>query len=132
VKIWEAQTGQEVQALPGRNGWPAAWAPDGRRLAVHVEADGQRRVAVYAVAPGENPAELRRHREEARALLWTADGQRLLLGGLSGTVVWDPDNGAELLKLPGTAHHLSWAPDGTLVVEGPAGRVFHEVTPLAP
>ena len=35
MKVWDAQTGQELLSLKGHSGWPAsvAFSPDGQRLA---------------------------------------------------------------------------------------------------
>jgi hypothetical protein len=87
VRVWDAQTGQELHTFRGHNNWvtTVAFSPDGTRL---VSGGVDHTVKVWDVASGQ---ELRtfRHESLVGTVAFSPDGMRLASGS-DGTVrVWD-------------------------------------------
>jgi hypothetical protein len=102
VRVWDAQTGQEVLALKGGGGI-VCFSPDGNRLASAASVcDAQTGQEVLAVKGGD-------------IRCFSPDGKRV--AGVSGgeVKVWDAQTGQEVLSLKGhTGGVLSvaFSPDG--------------------
>jgi WD40 repeat protein len=89
VKVWDAGSGRELQALAGHTG-PAgalAWGPDGRRV-VSAGLDGL--VKVWAPDMGQEVLSLRGPRPRIAAIAFGPGGGELLATHADGTVTaWD-------------------------------------------
>jgi WD40 repeat protein len=139
VKLWDAQTGQEIRTLTGHTGevTSVAFSPDGRRLASAggeskpFSADGKRpgpgdwTVKVWDLQTGKAILTLKGHAEGITSVAFSPDGKRLAsaaggrFGGEPGEVkVWDAQTGQEALTVKGLAHGV------TRVVFSPDGRRF--------
>ena len=115
VKVWDAQTGQELLSLQG--GRSVAFSPDGKRLA---SARLGRDVKVWDAQTGQETP----HLEGAHvAAPWrsarTASGWRVAVThpttGSSEIKVWDAQTGQELLTFQGSTGHVysvAFSPDG--------------------
>jgi eukaryotic-like serine/threonine-protein kinase len=110
VRIWDADTGQELRALGGHTSWviSVAYAPDGRRLA---SASWDQSVRIWDADTG---GELRVLRVDAarparvEAVAFHPDGRRLASASTDGTVrIWDADTGREVLALRGHAGRIN-------------------------
>jgi WD40 repeat protein len=131
VRLWNAESGQEVQPyyqdarLPMR---AAAFAPIGTQLAVGGD-DGVIRLRQgllcqkTGVGNGEPicldvPKRLQTSRSPIRSLAWSPDARYLASGSNDGSFsLWDPAQAQELLLTrpvqPGSAvHSLTWSPIG--------------------
>jgi WD40 repeat protein/tRNA A-37 threonylcarbamoyl transferase component Bud32 len=119
IKVWNAASGKEVctftESALGQS-WSAygqnflALSDNGNRLAFHLPPG---EVFILDVAKGKKLSKLSTRLFPGAPLLWSADGQRLLVG----TTVWDPVTGKSIATLSRTeteleATALSWSPDG--------------------
>jgi WD40 repeat protein/tRNA A-37 threonylcarbamoyl transferase component Bud32 len=91
VKVWDAQTGQELLSCKGRGN--VAFSPDGKRLASAAYGEP---VKVWDAQTGQ---ELLSLNEAAvfNSVAFSPDGKRLT----SGATVWDAQTGQELFSLKG-------------------------------
>jgi WD40 repeat protein/tetratricopeptide (TPR) repeat protein len=140
VKVWDAQTGQELLALKGHTGavLSVAFSPDGRRLASTSgvwDGDNLQLVSgelkVWDAQTGQQLLALKGHTGELSTVAFSPDGTRIASGSggrdaqrnpLPGEVlVWDAQTGQRVFTLRG---HTAWvgsvafSPDGTLLASG--------------
>jgi hypothetical protein len=125
----ETLTGQERCQIAVPRATAAAYAPDGRLLAVGT-AGGD--VHILRLATGRELGRLRGHRGAVRALAFSGDGRRLYSGGADSTVVaWDaaPFAGKGLpepAELTGAAFDAAWA-DLARADAGPAFAAMRQL-----
>jgi len=89
VKVWNAQTGEEVFSLPGHVGGlrGVAFSPDGRRL---VSAGVDQTVKVWDAQTGDEVLTLRGHLDNVVSVAFSPDGCKLASASVDNTVrVWD-------------------------------------------
>jgi WD40 repeat protein len=125
VKVWDAQTGQEILTLQEDTYWvkSVCWSPDGQRLAT----DSGYRVRVWdgvsshvnLSAPLGSPWG---HTSAVQSVCWSPDGQRLASASLDQTVkVWDAATRREVLSFQGHTggvFSVCWSPDGKRLASG--------------
>ena len=94
AKVWDADTGSEIQAFHNNQGIAGlAFSPDGRRLAA---AAGNNIVQVWDVTTGDAALVLHGHTDTVASVAFSPDGWRLASGGGDGTVkLWDATASAE-------------------------------------
>ncbi len=135
VRIWDAATGKEVQALRSVVKAPRVgpialleWSADGRWIAaartdglikVWETATGKEILDLPASAQGGPPG-----RGFVPRLAWNPDGRRLAVVTADGTIqIRDVVAGKEVLALGGQAGQiasLAWSPDGKSLASGSA------------
>ena len=106
VKVWDAQTGQEVLSLRGHVGGlrSVAFSPDGRRLA---SAGLDQTVKLWDAATGQEVLTLRGHIDNVFCVAFSPDGHQLASASVDKTVrIWDAtpverEPGPEYLTLRG-------------------------------
>jgi WD40 repeat protein len=118
VKVWDAQTGQELLTLKGHTGEVngVAFSPDGRRLA---SASGGE-LKVWDALTGQDILTLKGHSMTVGGVAFSPDGKRLASaegkGGKPGEVkLWDAWTGQELQTLKGHIKgvlSVAFSPDG--------------------
>ena len=89
VKVWDAQTGQEILSLPGHVGGlrSVAFSPDGRRLA---STGLDQTVKLWDAATGQEVLTLRGHLDDVFCVAFSADGHQLASASVDNTVrIWD-------------------------------------------
>lgn len=123
MHVWDFATAREIQTI-------AALGPiDRRMLAIALNADG----SLVAIAAGNDPVSVwnvetgaiawtARACGEARTLVFSPDGQRLLGGCGAEPHIWDAASGREVLILRGggAVFSAAFSPDGTQIVTGGA------------
>jgi WD40 repeat protein/serine/threonine protein kinase len=113
VKVWDAQTGNELHILRPTGGgmWGfAAFSPDGKRLA-YASAG---RITVWDVETGRELLTFDNHR--GYDVVFSPDGKRLASACFDKTVkVWDAQTGKRALTLKGhtgAVRGVAFSPDG--------------------
>jgi serine/threonine protein kinase len=119
VKVWDAQTGQELLSLKGQTGqvMSVAFSPDGKRLA---SASFDKTVKVWDAQTGQELLAFKGHSDGVRSLAYSPDGKRLASASgtwddtkstyVAGEVkLWDAQTGQELLSLKHMSGVLSVA-----------------------
>jgi WD40 repeat protein len=115
LRYWDPATGGKIFDLPtSLFAGDIAFSPDGRYLAAGVGGG----VKLMDPATGSTTRLLvaAEDSEATKSLSWSADGQRLAMGSMMGSVaVWSADSGQTLRVLPGhfwPGDDVFWSPDG--------------------
>jgi WD40 repeat protein len=126
LKVWDAQTGQQLLELRGHTAGAlsAAYSPDGNRIAGGL-SDGT--VSVWEVssstkdrqAGGRQVFTLRGHTGWVNHVAFSPDGKLLVSAALDRTAkAWDARTGQQLLALKETGGRVAFSPDGTRLASG--------------
>jgi WD40 repeat protein/serine/threonine protein kinase len=111
VKLWDAQTGQELLSLKDAGG-SLAFSPDGKRL---VTVD-DKTVKIWDAQTGQVLLSLK---DAGGSSVFSPDGKRLATSDDKTVKIWDAQTGQELLSLKGT-DGVVFSPDGKRLAS--AGR----------
>ena len=103
LKVWELESGRELQTLSGHAGWVhAATVTSGGQRAVSASSD--RTLKVWELESGRELRTLCGHARGVNAVAVTPDGQRAVSASFDCTLkVWELESGRELLTLSGHA-----------------------------
>jgi WD40 repeat protein len=128
VKVWDAQTGQEILALKGHTSsvTSVAFSPDGKRLASGGgDAPNRRKpgegkpgeVKLWDAQTGQEVLALKGHASSVTSVAFSPDGKRLASASGEEVKVWDATTGQEILawKVLLPFHSLrmvAFSPDG--------------------
>lgn len=115
VKLWDAETGQEVLTLSGHSEkvHGLCFSPDGKRLA---STSHDQTVMVWDTSTGQALFTLRGHTSVTSDVAFSPDGKRLASASWDTTVMlWDTTTGLEVLTLRGHrggVEGVAFSPDG--------------------
>jgi hypothetical protein len=119
VRVWDAATGQPVDAWPGHTGsvWAVAVSGDGSRV---YSGGADRVVRVWDAATGQPVDAWPGHTGWVWAVAVSGDGSRVYSGGDDGVVrVWDAATGQPVDAWPGHTGSVS-----AVAVSGDGSRVY--------
>jgi WD40 repeat protein/serine/threonine protein kinase len=127
LKVWDAQTGQEIITLKGHTAdvTTVAYSSDGKRLA---SSSADRSVKVWDGQTGQELLTFNGHSQEVSGVAFSPDGKRLASASFKGNTVkvWDAQTGQELLNCKGDArgsrpNSVAFSPDGKRLAVGGGG-----------
>ncbi len=127
IKIWDAETGQELRTLKDHIDavYALAFTPDGKRL---VSASADRGVKVWNPESGERLYSLTEATDGLNTVAISPDGKLVAAGGLDKNIrIWTLGEKAGELAVSQIAHEdailrLAFAPDGKSIVSASADR----------
>jgi hypothetical protein len=113
VRVWDAQTGQQVLSLTGHtNGVSSmAFSPDGKRIA---SGSGDQTVRVWDAQTGQQALTLTGHTAAVRCVAFSPDGKRIASGG------WTPGQPGEVKVWNAS---VAFNPDGNRIAATSYGSV---------
>jgi WD40 repeat protein len=134
VKVWDADTGQELFAFKGDTFevGNVAISPDGKFIALAANEEkkggpGSGEVKVWDAETGKELFALKGHSGPIKSVAISADGKRILSGSQDKTVkVWDAETGQDLLTLKGhggEVNSVALSANGQRLVSGSADAV---------
>jgi WD40 repeat protein len=133
VRLWDAQSGQEIAALSGHTGevWAVAYSPDGRQIA---SAGADTTARLWDAASGRLLLTLTGHTGPIETLAFSPDGTRLATGADDQTIkIWDTASG-ELVHDQGgfsaPVYGVAYSPDGRLLAADAFMWETANMTPL--
>lgn len=121
VKVWNAETGEEVLTFSGHEStvYCVAFSPDGQQIA---SGGLDRIVKVWHPETGEETLAYRSHLAHVKSLAFSPDGMLIASASNDGAVrVWNSETGAEVVTPVGheeDATCVAFSPDGTQFVSG--------------
>ena len=121
VRIWDAESGKELQKLEGTVSGRQAWSPDGKKIATVNGGIPQ----IWDTESGKKLQQLVGHQGSVMTLAFSPDSKKVVTGGVDRTVrIWDAESGNELQNLQaisGCIQHAVFSPDGRKVMSASAG-----------
>ena len=128
VRVWEAQSGQEILALKVKGPiGPVAYSPNGRYIAtgsgLYVNGGRYRAAAiVWDAQTGKEILALNMAKKaDVTAIAFSPDNHRIVTAGGGTAQIWDAQTGKELLALKfkhGDILSVAFSPDGKRIVTG--------------
>lgn len=125
LKLWDADSGEELMTLKGHTGTveACAFSPDGQRI---VSASGDCSLKLWDAEIGNEVATLK-HKSWVNTCAFSPDGKRILSAGWD-IKLWDADSGEEIATIKGhnrKVNACAFSPDGSRIVLGDsAGQVL--------
>jgi len=130
IRLWDAQTGQELRSLSGHSSSISsiAWSPDGKVLASSSYTSTDERIILWDAQTGQELRTLTGHSSWINTIAWSPDGKVLASGSADKTIIlWNAQTGQKLQTLIGHAHFvntIAWSPDGKVLASGSADKTI--------
>ncbi len=120
VRLWDADTGEEVLKLQGHAATvrAVAFSPDGSRIA---SGSWDKTLKIWDSISGEEIVTLTGNTDRVFSLSFRADGKQIVSGSYDNTVrVWDAQTGEEMLSWKANSGYITvaFSPDGSRIVSG--------------
>ncbi len=121
IRLWDAETGQELKVLTGHTGAVVGlcFSPDGKALA---SSSWDRSIRLWDVASGNMARQLVGHGSGVNSITFSPDGKTLLSASTDGTArLWDVAAGTELRQFQGhegAVEVASFSRDGKRIATG--------------
>lgn len=119
IRLWETNTGEQIQAISSGLNTALVFSPDGKRIA---NVQNKNLIHIWDVFSGRKVVALKGKIGDCYALAYSPDGKFLASGSHDGTVMlWDVKTGRELRKFIG---HDNWirtvefSPDSKTLASG--------------
>ncbi len=119
IRLWETNTGEQIQTISSGLNTALVFSPDGKRIA---NVENKNHIHIRDVFSGRKVVALKGKIGECYALAYSQDGKFLASGSHDGTVMlWDVKTGRELRKFIG---HDNWirtvefSPDSKTLASG--------------
>ena len=118
VRIWDAQTGQELQKMEGHTSsvYSASFSPDGKRI---VSSSWDNTVRIWDIQTGQLVMTLKGHTDLVLSAIFCPDGKRIVSASKDGTVrIWDIEKAQQTKSIRHDDYVLSaaFSPDGKQIV----------------
>lgn len=119
IRIWDAQTGQELMKINGHVSAvnSIALSPDDNKI-VSASSDGT--IRIWNAQTGQELMKLEGHTGAVHAATFSPDGQRIVSGASDNVIrIWDVKTGEELMKLEGhtgAVTSAAFSPDGKQII----------------
>ncbi len=121
VKVWDAETGQEVLTLQGHTGtvYCVCFSPDGKQIA---SASSDRTIKVWDAETGQEVLALRGHTSGIPSVCFSPDGKQIASACQDGLVkLWNAETGQEVRVFRGHRDmvlSVCFSPDGKQLASG--------------
>lgn len=121
IKLWDAQSGQEIATLDGHDGevLTVAFSPDGSRLA---SGGYDKTIRIWDAELGQEVSTVRGHAATIQCVAFGPSGDRLASAGSDKTIkLWDAASGRELSTITGHSAgvtSVAFGPNGEQLVSG--------------
>jgi WD40 repeat protein len=119
MRVWDAESGQELRSLRGHEGIvkSVAFSPDGWRI---VSGSNDKTVRVWDAERGQELRCLRGHEYPVGSVAYSPDGRWIVSGSFDDTVrVWDAESGECVEVIEGSGDVVAIA---RATAPGPAGE----------
>lgn len=126
LKMWDANTGEELATIAGHTGevWACAYSPDGSHI---LSAAGDATIRLWSSETGNEKLIIKGHTSCVRTCAFSPDGRTILSGSDDHSLkLWDTLTGRELATLSGHDSSIKYSiftVDGRFIVSRDLSKV---------
>ena len=121
IRIWNANTGENIRTLKGHTDWvnSVAYSPDSQTI---VSGSNDRAIRIWNANTGENIRTLKGHTDSINSVAYSSDGQTIASGSADKTIrIWNANTGENIRTLQGhtdTVNSVAYSSDGQTIASG--------------